>query len=230
MLQANINQQQIRIGNCPLRIQFDKLFSIYKSPDASVASCFIDSEWKIDFLRNFGEQEFIQWNLLKNCIMEVDLNGAEDRVSWCLEKPGVFSVKSLYKHAVFSLLDQLQQEFAIKDLGDVHYFLCVVVEKKPDGIILTMRKYINDLLDRAHMRKCKPVNIPMSSTKKLSKNEGNALTAQEATTYRSIVGALQYLTLTRHDIAYPVSKVCQILSAPTIQHWSIVKRILRFLK
>lgn len=133
-------------------------------------------------------------------------------------------------HVTRSLLDQLQQEFAIKDLGDVHYFLCVVVEKKPDGIILTMRKYINDLLDRAHMRKCKPVNIPMSSTKKLSKNEGNALTAQEATTYRSIVGALQYLTLTRHDIAYPVSKVCQILSAPTIQHWSIVKRILRFLK
>lgn len=128
------------------------------------------------------------------------------------------------------LLMQLQEDFAIKDLNEVHYFLGIKVQKKSDGLILTQRKYISDLLEQADMKECKPVHTPMVSTEKLSKIEGIVLSAQEATVYRSIVGALQYLTLTRLDIAYPVNKVCQFLSAPTTQHWAAVKRILRFLK
>ena len=53
---------------------------------------------------------------------------------------------------------------------------------------------------------------------------------QDATNYRSVVGALQYLTLTRPDISYSVNKVCQYLHAPTTLHWAAVKRILRYLR
>ena len=52
----------------------------------------------------------------------------------------------------------------------------------------------------------------------------------DATNYRSVVGALQYLTLTRPDISYSVNKVCQYLHAPSSAHWTTVKRILRYLK
>jgi hypothetical protein len=48
--------------------------------------------------------------------------------------------------------------------------------------------------------------------------------------YRSLVGALQYLTLTRPDISFPVRKVCQFLHKPTTTHMTAVKCILRYLR
>ena len=61
-------------------------------------------------------------------------------------------------------------------------------------------------------------------------HEGSLLGPVDATRYNSIVGALQYLTLTRPDITFSVNKVCQFLHAPTTVHWSVVKRIIRYLK
>jgi hypothetical protein len=56
------------------------------------------------------------------------------------------------------------------------------------------------------------------------------LSPEDVTRYRSIVGALQYLTLTQPDISFSVNKVCQYLHSLTYVHWTAVKRILRFLK
>lgn len=53
---------------------------------------------------------------------------------------------------------------------------------------------------------------------------------EDATRYISIVGALQYLTLTRPDISFSVNKVCQFLHTPTTVHWAAVKRILRYVQ
>ncbi|RVW28108.1 Retrovirus-related Pol polyprotein from transposon RE1 [Vitis vinifera] len=47
--------------------------------------------------------------------------------------------------------------------------------------------------------------------------------------YRSIVGALQYATITRLDITYSVNRVCQFMQSPLITHWKAIKRILRYL-
>ncbi len=139
-------------------------------------------------------------------------------------------VTSSRQEAVPALLQDLQKEFALKDLGDLHYFLGIEVTKVSGGIVLTQDKYVNDLLRRVNMFDCKPVSTPLSTSEKLSINEGDPLGPNDATHYRSVVGALQYLTLTRPDIAFPVNKVCQFLHAPTTHHWAAVKRILRYLK
>lgn len=80
------------------------------------------------------------------------------------------------------------------------------------------------------MTNCKLVSTPLSTSEKLSIHEGSPLGVNDATQYRSIVGALQYLTLTRPDIAFAVNKICQFLHSPTTDHWAVVKRILRYLK
>lgn len=80
------------------------------------------------------------------------------------------------------------------------------------------------------MEKCKPVAIPVTATEKLSREDGSLLSAEEASNHRSLVGALQYLTLIRPDIFFSVNKMCQFLAAPTTSHWSAVKRILQYLK
>jgi histone deacetylase 1/2 len=139
-------------------------------------------------------------------------------------------VASSSEKAVAALLHDLGLDFALKDLGGLHYFLGIEVKKVHDGIILSQEKYANDLLGRVNMKMCKSVDTPLSVSDKLSVMDGEVLSSEDSTRYRSIVGALQYITLTRPDIAFSVNKVCQFLHAPTTVHWTAVKRILRYLQ
>jgi hypothetical protein len=59
-----------------------------------------------------------------------------------------------------SLLLKNLEEFALKDLGDLHYFIGIEVHKIQDGIMLSQSKYAMDILQRAGMVKCKPVSTP----------------------------------------------------------------------
>jgi hypothetical protein len=77
-----------------------------------------------------------------------------------------------------------------------------------NGIILSQGKYANDLLHRVNMQVCKTVDTPLSMSDKLSLTDGELLSGDDSTNYRSIISALQYITLTRPDIAFLVNKVC----------------------
>jgi histone deacetylase 1/2 len=60
-----------------------------------------------------------------------------------------------------------------------------------------------------NMTICKTVDTPLSVSDKLSLVDGEVLSNEDSTRYKNIVGALQYITLTRPDIAFSVNKVCQ---------------------
>jgi histone deacetylase 1/2 len=68
----------------------------------------------------------------------------------------------------------------------------------------------------------------MASSDRLLASEGVLLSSDDSTRYHSIVGGLQYLTMTRPDLSFAVNKVCQYLHAPRCTHWSAIKRILRY--
>ena len=66
-----------------------------------------------------------------------------------------------------SVISSLQQEFAMKDLGQLHHFLGITVEPRPSGL-LHQRQYALDILERAGMTDCKPCSIPVDTQAKLS--------------------------------------------------------------
>ena len=129
------------------------------------------------------------------------------------------------------LVTALRSDFAVKDLGPLHFFLGIeVLSQSSGGLVLTQRKYALELLRRAGMLKCQPANTPMTVTDPLSNSTGTTLSPVDASLYRSIVGGLQYLTVTRPDLSYAVNRVCQFLHEPRDTHWAAVKRILRYVK
>lgn len=131
-------------------------------------------------------------------------------------------VESSSQDATIALLKDLEREFALKDLGNLHYFLGIEVKSCDNGPVMSQGWYAANILKREGMDKSKPVNTPLSTSKKLS-----VTGPDDATKYRSLVGALQYLILTRPGISFAVNKVCQFLHAPTTTHLSAVKCILQ---
>jgi Reverse transcriptase (RNA-dependent DNA polymerase) len=123
----------------------------------------------------------------------------------------------------------LKNKFDIKDLGRFKYFLGIeIAHSKENGLFLSQRKYILDLLKKTGKLGAKPSSTPMESNKKLYLEEGELL--KDIGQYQRLVGKLIYLTVTRPDIAFAVSLVSQFMHAPRITHLEAVERILRYLK
>lgn len=125
------------------------------------------------------------------------------------------------------VVHHLSRIFALQDLGSLSYFLGVEVIKQGSDIVLSQRKYILELLERANLSNAKSVPSPITTTANLAL--GDSPPFEDPVKYRQTVGALQYVTLSRPDISFAVNKVCQFMHSPTQNHWSAVKRILRYL-
>jgi len=107
--------------------------------------------------------------------------------------------------------------------------LGIETKKLTDGsLLLTQTKYTRDLLAKTNMTDCKPISSPMVTGIKLSKDHG--VLVADPSHYRSVVGALQYLTITRLELSFAVNKVCQFMSNHLDLHWTAAKWILRYLK
>ena len=63
------------------------------------------------------------------------------------------------------VISSLQQEFAMKDLGQLHHFLGVTVETRPSGLFLHQRQYALDILEQARMTDCKPCSTPVDTVR-----------------------------------------------------------------
>jgi hypothetical protein len=126
------------------------------------------------------------------------------------------------------IIAQLCQEFSMSDLGPLQHFLGIHVTTTPTSLFLGQEQYALELLKRAGMEHCNPVSTPIDTKAKLSATDGQPVS--NPTEYRSIAGALQYLTLTRPNLQYVVQQACLFMHAPHTTHYQLLKRILRYVK
>ncbi|GJW13157.1 ribonuclease H-like domain-containing protein [Tanacetum coccineum] len=126
-----------------------------------------------------------------------------------------------------SIIATLHAEFSMTDLGSLNYFLGISVTCNTSGMFLSQQKYASELLERAGMLTCNPCRTPVDTDSKLSV-DGDPVS--NPTLYRSLAGALQYLTFTRPDISYAVQHVCLYMHDPREPHFSALKRILRYIR
>jgi hypothetical protein len=122
----------------------------------------------------------------------------------------------------------MQSDFAMKDLRSLGYFLGVQAIRDATRLHLRQSKYALDLLHLTQMIDSKPYRAPSTASSKMSKYDGDIL--PDPTEYWQVVGALQYVTLTRPDLAYSVNQLCQHMHTPTSVHWTAAKHVLRYLK
>ena len=124
------------------------------------------------------------------------------------------------------LKDFLSQQFKIKDLGHLSYFLGLEITHSTNSLYITQAKNAFDLLSRAGLTGSKTVDTPVDLNAHLTPSGGKPLS--NPSLYRRLV-SLVYLTVTRPDISYAVHQVSQYLSAPRSTHYVAVLRILRYL-
>ncbi|XP_050156297.1 uncharacterized mitochondrial protein AtMg00810-like [Malus sylvestris] len=129
---------------------------------------------------------------------------------------------------VSDVIAYLIKEFDMKDLGVLNYFLGLQIQYTSDGLLVSQSKYTKELIDKVDLQDCKPCATPYLPYHRLLKDDGRPYHNPDQ--YRSIVGALQYLTFTRPDIAFSVNQVCQFMHNPMESHVTAVKRIIRYLK
>ncbi|XP_020673317.1 uncharacterized protein LOC110092944 [Dendrobium catenatum] len=130
--------------------------------------------------------------------------------------------------AISNMLSKLHSQFNMKNLGPAHHFLDIKIQNLTDKYFLSQSSYALSILNSVNLTECNPLSNT-TCTKLLAQVPEDAILSAPRT-YRRITGSLQYLTLTRPDIAYAVNVLSQHMDEPSSQHVYLLKRLLCYLK
>ena len=100
------------------------------------------------------------------------------------------------------LKDFLSHQFEMKDLGHLSYFLGLEITHSTDGLYITQAKYASELFSQAGLTDSKTVDTPVEFNAHLTPSGEKPLS--NLFLYKSLVGSLVYLIVTRPDISYAV--------------------------
>ena len=126
----------------------------------------------------------------------------------------------------------ISERFSMDDRGEIHHILGMEVRRDRINKTLTINQqsYLKDVLARFGMEKCNPVSTPLETGKKFSKlSEGEETV--DVKQYQAAIGSLNYAAIaTRPDLSVAVGMLSQFMVNPGCDHWSGVKRVLRYVK
>ncbi|XP_062118932.1 uncharacterized mitochondrial protein AtMg00810-like [Humulus lupulus] len=153
-------------------------------------------------------------------------------------KSGVFIALLIYvddiliptnnESTLVSFKKNLDSKFKLKDLGPLRFFLGLEISRNKNGIFVFQRPFTLQILSDTSYLGSKASSTPMEPNLKLSNDIGELL--PYATSYRSLIGKLLYLTITRPDICIAVNRLSQFLSEPRLPHLQATQKVLQYLK
>ncbi|XP_065627885.1 uncharacterized mitochondrial protein AtMg00810-like [Quercus suber] len=126
------------------------------------------------------------------------------------------------------LKDFLSQQFEIKKIGHLSYFLGLEITHSTNGLYITQAKYASELLSRLGLTNSKTVDTPVEFNVHPTPSGGKPLS--NPSLYKRLISSLVYRIITHPDISYAVHQVSQYMSAPRSTHYAAILRILRYLK
>jgi hypothetical protein len=109
------------------------------------------------------------------------------------------------KDKFLQVKEELLRKFEMKDLGDLHFFLSMEVERDHAQRLLYINQigYLKEILKRFRMEDCKAIRVPLDPTTKLKKNENKDVEMVKVP-YQQVVGSLMYAMLcTQLDFGIP---------------------------
>ncbi|CAH2098237.1 unnamed protein product [Euphydryas editha] len=134
------------------------------------------------------------------------------------------------ENSMKNIKHKLLEKFHMKDMGRVKQCVGFRIKQEQNKISLDQSIYIEKILKRFNMSDCKPIWTPCEANIQLKKAEQDSEILRNIP-YHEAVGCLLYLSQgTRPDIAYIVNSLSKYNNKPTAEHWSALKRILRYLK
>jgi hypothetical protein len=116
--------------------------------------------------------------------------------------------------------EMMENEFQMSMMGELTFFQGIQVKQMKEGIFIHQAKYMKDLMKKFKMAELKPMSTPMSTTAVLDPDEnGEAIDQRE---YRSMIGSLLYLTVTRPDIQFIMCLCARFQAFPRSSHQTAV--------
>ena len=116
----------------------------------------------------------------------------------------------------------------MKDLGEAEVILGIKITRTPNGLKLSQEHYVEKILRKFEHFDCKPVSTPYDLNSQLKKNREHGVAQIE---YAHIIGSLMYLmNCTKTDLAYVVGRLSRYTQSPNQDHWTVVRRVLKYLR
>lgn len=124
--------------------------------------------------------------------------------------------------------EYLGQQFRMKDLGKLKYFLGIEVSRSEEGIFLSQRKYIMDIVADTGFLDARPAYTPVEQNHKIASDQTPLL--PDPKVCRRLVGCLVYLSMTRPELCYSIHLLSQFMKSPREGHLNAALRVVRYLK
>ncbi|GJY24824.1 putative ribonuclease H-like domain-containing protein [Tanacetum coccineum] len=104
------------------------------------------------------------------------------------------------------------------------------VSQKDDEIFISQDKYVDEILKKFGFSTVKTASTPIDTSKPLLKDAEVEAEDVDVYLYRSMIGSLMYLTVSRPDIMFAVCACARFQVTPKVSHLHVVRRIFRYLK